>query len=141
MDKKQAADISALRESPASAKCRDKPIIGGYKLIDRAASNDQRATVIDVRFYAGASRNASRIYCAIWAIKDQSRGIHGFGIGWAGGYGYDKKSAALGEAIDDAGIKLAQRIDGVGENAMIDAIRAIGAALGYADAILVDFHA
>jgi hypothetical protein len=63
------------------------------------------------------------------------------GSGSAGGYGYHRPSAAAQEAIENAGFTLANRIDGVGESAMREAVLAIAAALGYPGAFLHTAHA
>ena len=69
------------------------------------------------RFYA----TQARIYCCLW--------IHGepytSGSGWAGGYGYHKASAALQEAITNAGFTLSEPIDGRGDTAIDAALLAI----------------
>jgi hypothetical protein len=59
------------------------------------------------------------------------------GWGMASGGGYHRVSAAMQAALDRAGIKLDKRIDGVGDRAMEDALRAIAAYLGYASVHVV----
>ena len=129
------ADIDNLCDGKSVGNIRDKPLIGGYKLID-AGKKGTFKTLVDVRFYQ--VKNGSVVYCIVWISGDNK---YGRGVGRAGGYGYDKSSAALGSAISDAGITLSQSIDGVGESAEREAILAIGEALGYADTLLVDFYA
>lgn len=90
---------------------------------------------ITVRVWMGRSRSASVVYASIWA---SGPGRHYGGHGRAGGYGYCKPSAAIGAAIRSAGITLAQRIDGVGDGAIRDALRAIARALGYRDVCIVE---
>lgn len=51
---------------------------------------------IDVRFYF----TGSTCYCCIWG---SIKGKHFSGSGKAGGYGYDKKSAAMSSALQSAG--------------------------------------
>lgn len=81
--------------------------------------------IASMRIFVGRSRSANRVYASLW--------VHGkcAGHGWAGGHGYHKASAALQDAINNAGIGLSQPIDGRGEQAMKDALRAIGEACGY----------
>lgn len=52
------------------------------------------------------------------------------GYGKASGYGYHKSSAALQAAITSAGITLTDPIDGRGDQAMEEALRAIAIAQG-----------
>lgn len=62
--------------------------------------------------------------------------VHCAGYGRASGYGYHKPSAALSAAIESAGIKLAQDIDGHGDGAMRDALHAIGEAMGFTSVVV-----
>ncbi|MFX5068880.1 hypothetical protein ABTC68_19770, partial [Acinetobacter baumannii] len=55
--------------------------------------------------------------------------FYGRGQGKAGGYGYHKPSAALADAISDAGIRLSRSISGCGDDVMRDACEAIARAL------------
>ena len=127
------ANIDNLRDGKSVGRIREKGLIGGYKLITTEKANLIR---VDVRFYAAP--RGSVVYCIVWVNGDSKWGR---GVGRAGGYGYDKRSAALGAAIDDAGIKLDADISGRGDCAEQKAILAIGDALGYPDAVLVDFYA
>ena len=85
---------------------------------------------ITAKFYMGRSRDAMTVHCNLWAI-DRSGERRTSGYGAAGGGGYHKESAALAAAIRSAGIYLSERIDGVGEMAMQDALTAIVRELGY----------
>jgi len=65
-------------------------------------------TNLDVRFYG----SGTTVYCCIWG---SIKGTHFNGSGKAGGYGYDKKSAAFASALISAGFN----VDGLsctGEN-------------------------
>ena len=86
----------------------------------------QPVELATARIYKGRSRNASRVYASIWLRG----GNYASGSGWAGGGGYHKASAALGRAIESAGVKLAEPIDGRGDGAMLDALTAIGIMCG-----------
>jgi hypothetical protein len=92
--------------------------------------------LITVKFYMGRSSNASVVYCNIWLGNDTHCAS---GTGSAGGGGYHKKSAALQEAIDSAGIALSSPIDGRGDSSMREAIKAIGKCLGYRKTFLISF--
>lgn len=112
-------------------------LVIGYK-------NGEFKELIDARFYMGRSASASVVYCSVWI---HGAGIHTSGRGSAGGYGYHKESAALADAIENAGYSLfgspypgrdtaaAMRtpchFGGSGERAMEEALRAIGRSLGY----------
>lgn len=66
--------------------------------------------------------------------------MHTSGSGKAGGYGYDKPSAAAAEAIRTAGFDLSEDIAGVGETAIREAMKALAAAVGYPEAMLFETH-
>ncbi len=78
---------------------------------------------------------ANSAYCVLHA------GPHRKGSGRADGGGYHKASAALGYAIQNAGIDLSESIDGVGDAAMDKAILAIAAALGVKHPYLITVNA
>lgn len=63
------------------------------------------------------------------------------GSGSAGGYGYDKPSAAAGEALRNAGFALEKSISGVGESAIREAVLAVAKAAGWPNAKLHTAHA
>ena len=127
------ANIDNLHDGKSVGTIREKGLVGGYKLITTEKAVIER---VDARFYS--SPRGSTVYCLVWINGNDKWGR---GVGKAGGYGYYKKSAALEAAFDDAGVKLDKSISGVGENAELEAIRAVGDALGCTDAILVDFYA
>lgn len=75
---------------------------------------------------------ASPVHCSVWIYGAPATGGHGR----ARGYGYHKRSAALAAALDSAGVKLAEPIDGCGDGSMRDALLAVGVAMGYDAAAL-----
>jgi hypothetical protein len=93
-----------------------------------ATRNGRFAEPVTVRWWMGRSRSASVVYCSVWI---HGAGEYRAGSGQAGGYGYHKRSAALGAAIRSAGVSLTASISGVGESAEDAAMRAIARALGY----------
>ena len=120
----------------------EKELVQRIIVVDDAGS---KLTIVDCRVYVGHSRNASTVYCSIWAsgyINDEWLWLSGHGK--AGGYGYHKASAAMQNAITAAGFTLTDEngdsmpINGRGDEAMRDATIAIAAALGYNDVILID---
>ena len=139
------ANIDNLHDGKSVARIREKGLVGGYKLITTGKGlvggykliTTEKAVIerVDARF--DSSPRGSVVYCIVWINGNDKWGR---GVGKAGGYGYDKKSAALGAALRDAGVVLNKNIEGVGESAELEAIRALGDALGFPDAILVDFH-
>ena len=97
----------------------------------RTEWHDPRVTsIVDARWYmARRSDGASPVYCSVWIRTRDGR--HFSGHGKAGGYGYHKQSAALQDALDSAGVKLAKPINGCGDGAMCHALTAVGKAAGY----------
>lgn len=70
--------------------------------------------VATLRYYS----TDSRTYCCFWGWDTS-------GTGSAGGYGYDRPSAAAAEAIANAGIDLSEPIDGRGDCVVRSALEAI----------------
>ena len=83
-----------------------------------------------VEIYMGKNSSASQMHC-FFRLNDTRSNTYRYGYGSAGGYGYCKKSAAMGQAFEWAGIKLAKPINGVGEGAMREALEAIAKKLKY----------
>ena len=103
---------------------------------------DREIAVLDPK--TGRAVLTARIYqpgtqvtCLLWVYGS----TYGCGIGRASGYGYHKASAALQDAISDAGITLhgdvygrtatdnRANIGGVGDSAMLEACEAIARAV------------
>lgn len=77
--------------------------------------------IVVARCYMGRSSQASVVYASIWVHSIEYPSGHGK----AGGYGYCKCSAAMGDAIRSAGIELSHRISGGGMQAIEGALLAI----------------
>tara|TARA_R110000782_G_scaffold50647_1_gene109664 strand:- start:768 stop:1202 length:435 start_codon:yes stop_codon:yes gene_type:complete len=93
---------------------------------------EELKTVIDLRTYrARKADGASPTYATVWVWPKNGEGLSGSGK--ARGYGYHKGSAAAAGAFKDAGIVLANRIEGHGDQAVKGAMHAIANACGYAD--------
>ena len=107
-----------------------KEMIRTYNVITDGLKN-----IITARCYMGRSASASTVYASIWI---NSPGYHSSGKGKASGYGYHKESAAIGAAIESAGITLDQSIDGVGDAAIEEALKAIASALGFSHVLIVE---
>lgn len=134
-----------------------KPLISRHVLIDKKTERE----IVDCRTYgAGVA-----LYCSIWVqgIKENKKPAGWVcgstsGRGSAGGYGYHKESAAVGDAIRSAGILLTgspyglpsnydtpaqtratlkkpAHIGGCGDESIRWALLAIAYAAGYTDVI------
>lgn len=124
------ANVDNLTETAKTYGRRDKGFDREIAVIDPKSG---RAIVTARIYWPGETA-----YCALW-VNHGSR--HGMGAGKAGGYGYHKPSAALGNAIHDAGITLTgdvygrektdkpASIKGVGDSAMQEACEAIARAV------------
>ncbi len=85
---------------------------------------------VTARLWMARAASASVCYATIWIgghANDTEVSLAGHGS--AGGWGYHRNSAALQFAIESAGIKLDQRIDGVGDTAIEAALLAIARAV------------
>lgn len=91
----------------------------GYKVI--AITADQIEEIADLRI---SVTNSGTAYAMIW-IK-YSNVAWQTGSGKAAGYGYHKPSAAAQYAMQDAGVRLSEHIDGCGDEAISEALQAIG---------------
>jgi len=81
-------------------------------------------TPVTLRIYGTNAMN----YACLW-IGGNFAGFEGYlsasGSGSAGGYGYHRPSAAAAIAFEKAGVKLPFSIDGRGESAIEDALKAL----------------
>lgn len=90
--------------------------------------NNEGGPVVHARIYHPGKQGDAPTYCALW-IHDRKGSS---GTGKANGYGYHKASAALAEAITNAGYDLSEDIDGRGDSAMAEAVKALTiAAVGH----------
>lgn len=123
------ANVTQMRQTDRNAR-RDNGFIREIAVIN---PSDGRAVLIARIYMPG-----SVAYCSLWIHGDK----YARGQGKAGGYGYHKQSAALMDAIRDAGITLTgdvygrdsksdkpASISGVGDSAMVDACQAIARAM------------
>ena len=102
---------------------------------------ESRAPVVARIYWAGQT-----CYACLWAdiravdspgYSSDTRN----GSGFASGGGYHKASAALQEAIQNAGFVLSEAIDGRGNGMMEDALLAVADACGYPEGRLHRAHA
>jgi hypothetical protein len=90
-----------------------------------------------LRLYGTQSTN----YACLW-VHDSKSETYVAGSGKSGGYGYHRPSAAAQVAFDNAGISLSEAIDGCGDSAIENAMKALGAALGiYSNIAVINAHA
>jgi len=109
-----------------------KETVRTLKLV--AYSKGELHNPITIRWYMGRSNSASTVYCSIWC---HNKHVDCAGNGSASGWGYHKESAALGYAIQNAGIKLDKSIDGVGDSAIREAVEAIAKMMGYRGKMII----
>ncbi|WP_164114876.1 hypothetical protein [Stenotrophomonas maltophilia] len=134
----QVATLSAPKDNGKNLG-GDKETVETFNLVVRNKAGEM-FTAVTLRLYMGRSRGASTVYASIWVGGQYSGGASYYtaGHGQAGGYGYCKRSSAAAAAIQSAGIGLHKSIAGVGHRAIEDALRAIGAAMGYSEMLLVN---
>lgn len=91
--------------------------------LDRAfvAIDKKGSTLAELRIYYPATV----AYACLWV---RGEGAWANGSGSAGGYGYDKTSAATAQAFSSAGIKVNRSFAGTGES--LKAMEALGRYLG-----------
>jgi hypothetical protein len=107
---------------------REKELVSSWVVI--ALDNGTMRNVIDCRCWMSRSGNGGVVvYASIWLYGGNN--YYASGRGKDSGYGYDKPSAAIAEAIESAGIGLSESIDGVGNDAVREALSGIAAAMGY----------
>ena len=130
--KEITADISKAVNKNDQGRYRDKERIRVYHVAILAQKSQYRREmqqIVTFELLRSRSRNASTVYCAFWA---HNKAGDWFGAsGSAGGYGYDKASAAVGDALRNAGVQLSEGIWAVGEQAIIEALWAVANTLGY----------
>ena len=115
------SDFYAISEAAYNA--RDKQALLHQYSIIAETENGVRELVI-ARLYASLHREACKVTCILWTNGNHNTNASG----WASGYGYHKGSAALADAIRNAGIRLSEDITGRGAEAMREALLAIARA-------------
>ncbi|MGV1944852.1 MULTISPECIES: hypothetical protein [unclassified Agrobacterium] len=113
---------------------RERSFYKAISLIDL----DKGQEVASVRFYGPNST----VYCVTWLFVDGYRALTSArGYGKASGGGYHKESAAMSEALQAAGVRLAEPIEGRGDGAMRESLQALAAHLGIARPYINHAHA
>lgn len=108
-------------------------------LASKPWQNGTIAEPITARIYGTGSGNTACLWINVTTAKHPD-GIHTSGSGRAGGGGYHRPSAALGEAIVNAGFTLDESISGRGEPAMREALLAMAKALGIKRPAIVESY-
>jgi len=122
-----------LQDSEIGAK-RDLVAKGFYKEFSVIEPKTGQSVAIFRTYITGYT-----FHCCAWLYGVDS---YGTGYGKAAGSGYCKESAAIDEAIANAGVVLNKRFGGMGESAIRDAALAIGRKLsGKRNLILHTAHA
>jgi len=111
----------------------DKEMVSAYSVI--VSNGDGMKELVTARVWMARSNSASVAYASVWVLAGEK---YTAGHGTAKGYGYHRPSAAIGEAIESAGIKLEKSIYGVGDSAITDALTAIANYLGYQKVLVVN---
>lgn len=118
------AEVVGLAQGRHS-KSADDMLMSGVMLV-----LDAQGRMVARAIFSKSSIGASTVHCNVWTPN-------GWGHGAAGGWGYHKSSAALGEALQNAGYKLTgdvygsrrttqeAHIGGVGSRAMEEALLAV----------------
>lgn len=130
--------------------------INQFVLVDKKTEKQ----IVVARTYMGRGRSASQVKASIWVDLSSKKKPAGWeygytsGSGQAGGYGYDKESTAIADAIGSAGIELygtaykrhGEKVEfkkrvhfgGVGVTATRAALLAIAYAAGWSDVVFVE---
>jgi hypothetical protein len=106
-----------------------------YAAIVRRPEYKDCAAVVTLRVYGTGARN----YACLW-VQSAKKDIYTQGSDYAGG-GYHRPSAAAHGAIINAGFTLSEDIDGRGDRAIINAVKALAAAAGHPNALIHVAHA
>ena len=129
-DKGQQATLPAVPRANATNYGATKETIETRTLV--VLDDDMMHKVVVARLYRSRRGDGSTpMYAAIWIRTRDGRMLSGRGS--AGGCGYCKRSAAIGQAVTSAGVRLAVDIEGRGMGAVDDALHAIANAAGYSD--------
>ena len=108
---------------------RDKMLTTAIVATDKTTGRK----IVDCRVYIGKSSSSTTVYCSVWVYGEKLY----TGLGKAGGGGYHKPSAAMYEALHNAGWAVSESISGCGDGAMRKAAVAVAQAVaGHDDIIL-----
>lgn len=109
---------------------KEKHFVRQYTVINQSFKE-----LITMRFYATPSAS----YVCVW-INSKAPSISLAGGGKATGYGYHRDSSAARVALEDAGIILSEAIDGRGDGAIEEALKAVATKLTNEPLHIVEAH-
>ena len=97
----------------------------GYKVI--VLDGKELREIIDLRVYYPKD-GADRVFACFW-LNDNRKGYNLAGSDYAGGYNYDKSTAACVGAIESAGVQFSEPVNG--QNQLKTGLASIAEFLGY----------
>lgn len=109
--------------SNAAYRAREKQALLHQYSVIAETENGIRELVI-ARLYASLRRNSTRVTCILWTNGPHNANASGNDDS----YGHHRGSAALADAIRNAGIELTENISSRGNEAMREALLAIARA-------------
>ena len=96
-----------------------KHITKGFKAV--CVADGRLYELVDLRI----GQTGTTAYACVW-VHRYSGGAYAYGSGHAGGYGYDKSSAAAEAAFRAAGVTMEQSFGGAGDQMTREAVLALG---------------
>lgn len=126
-----AENVEAIRTSDRDRQYKNG-LDHGYKAV--MIQGKKLESLVEIRI----GSTASAAYACAWLYSPKVKDKEGHtvkpsfwnsGSGRAGGYGYHRQSAAAESALSRAGVELSEAIGGRGDQAIRDAVEAVGKAL------------
>lgn len=117
--------LNPVQAQPKRYPGDNRECIRSYSVVIHV--NGEMRIPVTARCYMGRSSKASTVYAAV--TYHNNSGASGYGVGQAGGYGYDRQSAAISIALESAGVTLSESIAGRGDGMVRDALIALTRAL------------
>ena len=115
---------------------KENNFLRSYKIISFLKSKNEFYEPVDLRIYG---KYNGKVYACFW-INEKTTLTYSSGSGVAGGYGYDKTSTATQIALTNAGIALSESIEDRGNEAIINALTAIGKYLKIKNFTIIQCH-
>ena len=114
-----------------NSKHRKTALHHSWKVVTLSQYPQRAQVLIDLRLY----ETLKCVYACLWLPSENLSGS-----GMAGGYGYDKASAAVAEAIHNASLNLSESISGRGRAAIEEALQAMAEHFKYKDWMIVECY-
>jgi hypothetical protein len=116
--------LTTCKDGKIRQNRKEHHFTNSYKVV--SVIDGKLIEIVDLRIYC----TTSRVYACVW-VHDKQSGTYRSGGGHAGGYGYDKESAAVWEALNDMGIDF-RGLNGVGSGAIEEGLLTLASdILGY----------